>query len=145
MAWSGVLMRLPEVSSLTELPKDWTTPAIGTIAEVRSRLEQAFPDQRHMDGQTCIEDEEFWIEFNYRLARHGSTVESIGVRSNAGPGAMAAMKHACDVLGLRMVDCQSGEVADLSEQTESSMQEFTAWRDRVRRGFSGDTDGESSD
>jgi len=125
------MLRLPPDVALADIPRDWTMPAIGTPADVRAWLEQAFPGQDHADGQTCVVGDGFWIEFNCGLADECGQVESIGVRSNAAPGAVAVMKVACEVLELRLVDCQTSEIADFSDQTEASMAEFTAWRDRI--------------
>jgi len=125
------MLRLPNEVELADLPHDWKCPAIGTPAEVRQKFEKAFPGEQHEDCQTYVVGEMFWIEFNYRVDNKSGLVESIGVRSNAGVGAIDMMKRACEVLGLRMVDCQTMEIADFSDRSEASMEQFTAWRDRA--------------
>jgi hypothetical protein len=134
MSWGAILLRLPPHVTLDELPDDWQPPSFGAVADIRRQFERAFPGQHHADGQSCVEGETFWIEFNYRSEKSGGEVESIGIRSNAGPGAMAVMQRACDVLGLRMVDCQTGQLADFSSETQASIDGFCAWRDRVLHG-----------
>jgi hypothetical protein len=134
MSWGALMMRLPKDLSMADLPRvlpaDWRPPAIDSADEVRARFEELFPGQIHRDGQTCLEGEEFWIELNYRVDRKSGLVESIGVRSNAGAGAMALLKRACDAFDTRLVDCQSGEFADFSDGTMASMRQFSEWRDR---------------
>lgn len=135
----AILMRFPE-GAVSDIPKDWKPPAIGTVAEVKAVFEGIFPGQRHFLGQTCVDGDGFWIEFNYGKhveqgklvpVKEEELIEAIGIRSNVGAGAMAAMTFACEKLGCRMMDCQSGELADFSEQTEISMTEFAEWRDRA--------------
>ena len=140
MAWGALLMRFPKGVELHEVPKDWKPPAIGTVEEVKGVFEGLFPDQRHILGQTCVDGEGFWIEFDYGTyvpderplrVESDEAIESIGIRSNVGTGAMAILKAACEKLDCRMLDCQTGELADFSEATDSSMKEFAEWRDRA--------------
>jgi hypothetical protein len=44
---------------------------------------------------------------------------------------MGALKLACDKFDCRLLDCQTGELADFSEGTDASMKEFAEWRDRA--------------
>lgn len=131
MSWDGIMLRLPNAVALDDLPNDWKSPVIGILNEVQALLQRAFPGQQHAEGRTCVVGDEFWIEFNYRIEMESGSVEHIGVRSNAGPGAMASMKRACEMLDLRMVDCQTSEIADFSDVTAESMERFAVWRDRI--------------
>lgn len=86
-----------------------------------------------MDGQSSVEGDGFWVLFNYSVRNEAGTIESIGVEASSTPAAIAVPKHACVVFGVRMVDCQTGEFADFSEATETSMNEFAEWRERAIR------------
>jgi hypothetical protein len=115
---------------MSELPVGWKPPSIGMPAELQTRLKQVFPGHRHIDGQTSVEGDSFHILLNYKPRSHDGAVESISVQSTPAPEAMAQLQRACELLGLRLFDCQTGELADFSSETASSMESFAAWRER---------------
>lgn len=131
MAWDGIMLRLPVGVPLSELPNDFQTPTIGALDDVKSLLKGAIPDGNYNPTQLVIVGSEFWCEFNFRLDAKGAMVEHVGVRSNVGAGALAAMKRVCEVLDLTLIDCQTGEIADFAERTLDSVKEFAEWRDRA--------------
>lgn len=135
MSWDAILMGLPKGLSMDELsksyPADWKPPAIGSSGDVLAQFQRLFPGLDHLEGQTCVTSDDFWIEFNYRVDKVSGCIDSIGIRSNAGPGAMAVMQRVSEAFDVRMVDCQSGQFADFSDSTNDSMRQFTDWRDRV--------------
>ena len=142
MAWEAILMRYPEGVAASELPAEWQPPAIGTAEQLRETFEKAFPGHRHEMGATSVDGDGFWIKFDYgchlkdgKIAKVGKDdlIDSIGIRSNAGPGAVAILRLASEKLGCRMLDYQSGEFGDFSEGTESSMKKYTEWRDQMLR------------
>lgn len=133
MSWDGLMMRFPPNIRISEMPTDWKPPSLGTPSEVQDQLKRAFPEHRHIDGQTSIDGETFFILLNYSPRNDDGAVESIGVQSTPAPEAIAQLKRACELLDLRFYDCQTGEFADFSSETEASMENFAAWRERVMR------------
>jgi hypothetical protein len=142
MAWEAIMMRYPEGIGPSELPDEWKRPSIGTAEQVKAAFEEAFPGQRHEIGMTSVDGDGFWIKFGYgchikdgKIAEveKDDLVQAISIRSNAGPGAVAVLRLACENLGCRILDFQTGEFADFSEATESSMKKYTEWRDRMLR------------
>lgn len=133
MSWDGLMMRFPPNIRVSEIPTDWQPPVIGTGSEVQERFKQIFPEHCHMEGQTAVEGDSFFILFDYQARNEQGTVDSISVQSTPVPEAMTQLKRVCELLNLRFLDCQTSEFADFSRETEASMENFAAWRDRVLR------------
>ena len=127
MAWGGLIFRTPPDATLDSLPQDYSLPSLGSPSDVRHELETLLPDQTHTEGQSCIDGGGFWIELNY-----GSepSIDSIGVRTNADENALTILQTACESLGARLFDNQTGDFADFSDATSSSMAAFRDFRDR---------------
>jgi hypothetical protein len=130
MAWGAILLKLPNVVRLEDLPHDYQPSAIGTPEEIHAVLKGLFPDHEHTVGTTSYYDETCYVEFNYQ---NDGIIDSIGIRSNAGPTALTVMKAVCDVLDVTMIDNQSGQIADFAEVTQENMEEYRAWVKRVIR------------
>ena len=130
MSWDGLIFRAPAGVSLQNMPSDFQMSPLGTTTEIGDILRRLFPDQRHHFGQCCIQGEDFWLELNF-TERNEDISSSIGVRSNAGLGVLPVLRQVCDAFKARLVDCQSGEFADLESETTLSMNSFTEWRDRA--------------
>lgn len=133
MTWDAVLFRAPQGVAIDDLPRDWRLPPIGTPEEVKVVFEEEFPGQRHVEGQSSVEGDTFWVLFNYNARNDAGKIESIGVQASPTPAAIAVLRHACEVLGVRMMDCQTGEFADFSQATVTSMDEYARWRERALR------------
>ncbi|MDB4679579.1 hypothetical protein OAE80_01200 [Planctomycetaceae bacterium] len=134
MTWGASLIRLPEGMTIAEMKEqfgsDWQVPAVGTLAEVKDGLSALFPHADHSDGQTNFEDGYVRVQFNYIDRTGNGIIESIGVNSNGDSDSIPVLKRVCEHFGLRMVDHQSGELADFSSGTIQSMKDFSAFRDR---------------
>lgn len=131
MSWDGIMLRVPVGVPLMDLPSDLKTSPIGSLKDVSDLLERAIPGCEHNDDGVVVDGKTFWIEFSYRLDGNSVLVDYLGVRSDAGPGAMPLMKRVCDLLDVSLFDCQTGEIADFDEHTEDSMNRFAEWRDRA--------------
>ena len=136
MTWGASLMRLPDGMTMSEIAEkygnDWTLPPIGSVTEIGDVMKSLFLDSKHLDGESTVESEYTYVQFNYRDRTGNGTVESIGVVSNGDEDGIAIIKTVCERLDLRMVDHQSGEIADFESEPQRSMEEFRAFRDRAR-------------
>lgn len=131
MSWGGVILRAPYGLAMANLPGEFVVRPLGSSDFVRGILEQLFPDQTHVDSQSWICGEYFWLELNYgHDVSPAGTIDSISVRSNAENGAIHALKSVCDALDARLFDNQTGEFADFADNTRSSLREFVDFRDR---------------
>jgi hypothetical protein len=134
MTWGASLMRLPDDMTIAEMEiefgSDWQVPSVGTLSEVRDGLVALFPDADHIDGQTNLEDGYARVQFNYTDRTGNGIIESIGINSNGDTESIPVIRLVCKKFGLRMVDHQSGEVADFSSGTMKSMADYSAFRDR---------------
>ena len=134
MEWEAILMQFPDEANVEGLPKHWRPPSLGSSAEVRAHFEAAFPNVRHCDGQTRIETDGGWVEFNYLPSEAtDDLVQVIQVHSNADPSIVPALQVASKTLDCRLLDLQTAEYADFGQQTEASMREFLVLRSRVLR------------
>ena len=129
MAWGGLIFLTPPGATLDSLPADYSLPSLGSTSDVRSTLETLLPAHKHIDGQTVIHGDAFWIELNYTPAE---SVDSIGVRTNADMEAMAVLKSVCHALAARLYDNQTGDFTDFADDMSSSMEQFRNFRDRNR-------------
>ena len=130
MAWGGLIFRVPQGTRAAELTSDSQLQPLGSEEQIRSKLAELFPDQRHRIGQSCIEGDDFWLELNYARPTDGELHTCIGVRSNAGGGALMVLKRICEAFGARLFDNQMGEFTDLQTETRESMKIFREFRDR---------------
>lgn len=134
MDWEAILMRFPDGVVAEDIPKDWQPPAIGTLAEVKSTLETAFPHGEHDAGQSTVRGEEFQVEFSFCVMDESDdSVRAISVRSNASLDAVPILRSASEEFDCRLFDLQAGLFADFGEQTEASMSDFVVLRSRMKR------------
>ncbi|QDU60709.1 hypothetical protein Pan216_15580 [Planctomycetes bacterium Pan216] len=131
MAWGGLIFRAPKEVSVEDLPSDFEVPPLGTKEEVSQVLRQLIPQGDHGDDRSSVVGDDFWLELNLDRREEGSTLTSIGVRSNGGLGAIGILQQICDALGARLYDNQEGDFADLGNNTRASMEAFAAFRDRA--------------
>lgn len=130
MAWGGLIFRAPDGVRIVDLPNDFQLEPLGSDEEIRTKLAETFPDQRHTAGRSCIEGDDFRVELNYADAEDQGPRTCIGVRSNAGDGALLVLKRVCEAFGARLYDNQTGDFADLELETRDSMKAFREFRDR---------------
>ncbi len=130
MSWDGIIFCAPANVSINDLPSDFQMPSLGTTAEIGERLRSLFPEESHFEGQCCVKGDGFWLEFSFGYPKDVVHRDFIGVRTNAGLGVIPVLAQVCGAFNARLFDNQTSEFADLSSETESSMSEFAAWRDR---------------
>ena len=133
MEWEAILMRIPDGIGFEELPKNWQPPSIGNSVEVKSLLEAALPHEDHIDGHSRIEGDGFWVEFDYEPSEPDELVRAVVVRSSASLGAVSILRLASETLDCRLLDLQTGRVADFGEQTEASINDFIELRRRMKQ------------
>ena len=132
--WEAILMRFPDGITPEDIPRDWQPPSIGTLAEVKSTLEQAFPYGKHDEGHSTVGDGDSLVEFSYGLMEGDDEgVRAITAHTNAGLDTVPVLRSASEKLGCRLLDLQAGQFADFSEQTEASVRAFVELRNRMNR------------
>jgi len=137
MTWGASLMRLPDGMAMSEIAKnygdDWTLPPVGSVTEIGNVMKSLFPDSEHLGDESTVETDYTYVQFNYRDRTGDGTVESIGVVSNGDEDGIGIIKTVCEHFDLRMVDHQSGEIADFENEPRRSMEEYRAFCDRARQ------------
>lgn len=124
-----MLMRFPACGDIDNLPADWEPPAIGTVAEIRVRLEEAFPDAQHVDGQTSVRGPGFSVDFDYSVPPESDgQVRAVAIISSPSPYAIPVFTLACECLNVLMYDYQSGQITPGSDGTLESIRTFSEWR-----------------
>ena len=137
MGWSCVLLKLPDwlPSGVDLEPGDWpadlVVPKLGTHEEVRELLAAAFPDGEHQETQSMIRGQSDFLLFNHLVTKGETLVSSLGVDSGGDTWALGIIQAACERLGLRGLDCQTGQILDFSAATDKSAREFREFRDRA--------------
>ena len=137
MTWGASLMRLPKGMNIAEIAEeygnDWQPPPVGSVAEIRDALKSLFPDAKHHGDESVIQEGYAYVQFSYGDRKGTGWVESIGVVSNGDEDGIAIIQAVCERLDLKMVDHQSGEIADFEQEPGRSMEEYRAFRDRALR------------
>lgn len=135
MTWGASLMRLPRGMTIAQIAEeygnDWQLPSVGSVAEIGDALQSLFPDAKHHGDESVIQDGRVYVRFNYGDKKGTGSVESIGVVSNGDEDCIAVIQAVCERLDLRMVDHQSGEVADFDQEPQCSMEEYREFRERA--------------
>jgi len=132
MSWDAIIMHFGDARTIDDFPADFSPPPVADAATLKATLRRLFPDADHHDERSCLEGDDFWLELNHGCHTDESgNVSAISVRSNAGKGAISQLRRLCDALNSRMLDIQSSQFADFSEETEQSMGSYSEWRDRV--------------
>lgn len=136
MTWGASLMRLPDGMTIGEIASkfgdDYRLVPVGSVIEIGVAMKSLFPDAEHRDDETTVRGEYAYVRFNYRGRAGKGTVESIGVVSNGDDDGIAIIERVCDRLDLKMVDHQTGEIADFDHEPRRSMEAYRAFRDRAR-------------
>jgi hypothetical protein len=101
------------------------------VDEVADAFKSLFPDAEHHEDESVIQDGHVYVRFNYRDRKGTGSVESIGVVSNDDEDCIAIIQAVCQRLDVRMVDHQSGEIADFEQEPQRSMEQYRAFRDRA--------------
>ena len=132
MSWDAITMRFGDAKTIDDLPADFNPPPVADAGTLKATLRGLFPDAEHHDERSFLEDNNYWLELSYGCHTDDSgNVSAVGVRSNAGKRAISHLRKLCDALHSRMLDIQTSEFADFSDETENSMQSFSQLRDRA--------------
>ena len=135
MTWGASLMRLPKSMTIAEIAEeygnDWQEPPVGSVADIADAFKSLFPDAQHHGDESVIQEGYAYVQFNFLDRQRTGSVESIGVVSNGDEDSIAIIQAVCERLDLRMVDHQSGEIADFEQEPQRSMKEYRAFCDRA--------------
>lgn len=132
MSWDAIIMQFGDAKSIDDFPADFSPPPLAHRETLKATLRRLFPDADHQDGRSYLEGDDFWLELSHGCHTDESGyVSAVSVRSNAGKGAISQLRRLCGALNSRMLDIQSSQFADFSEDTEHSMRSFSEWRDRA--------------
>lgn len=118
MSWGGLIMRFGAAKTIADFPPDFKPPPVATAAQLRGLLRQLFPDANHFVERSQCTGDDFWLELNHGCHTDlDGNVSAISVRSNAGSGAIPHLKRLCAALEVRLLDLQTSEFADFSQET----------------------------
>ena len=125
-------MRFGDAKTINDFAPEFNPPPVATVSSLKDTLLRLFPNAEHADERSYLEGQDFWLELNHGChTDEDGNVSAVGIRSNAGRGAIEHLKQLCDALEARLLDIQTSEFADFSDMTASSMDAFAAWRDRT--------------
>ena len=127
MAWGGLIFATPIGATLESLPSDYVMPSLGSSSDVQAAIVSLFPDDEHSRGRSNIRTASCWVELNYES---NGSVDSLGVRSNAGETALPILQSVCNHFSARLYDNQTGDFTDFGGNASSSMADFRDFRDR---------------
>jgi hypothetical protein len=134
MKWEAILVRVPEGLKPEDIPKHWPPLSIGSLAEVKAKLEAMFPGGQHDDSHSAVEADGDEVEFSYALLdEDDDSVRAISVQCNGSFDTVPVLRSASENFACRLFDIQTGQFADFGEQTEASMNDFVALRSRMKR------------
>jgi hypothetical protein len=131
MSFGAVLAPLPAdlpAAEFVELPEGFVPPLVGTVVEVRARLEAAFPGHEHSDGQSAVRADGSLVLLD-AICDEDGMVTCVGVTCGGEAAELAVIQIASEALGLRPLDCQTGELMDFGPATEESARAFREFRD----------------
>jgi hypothetical protein len=129
VSWTIVVVNLPPVASLDDLPGDFEAGSLGTREEVSAKIRQVVPEVNFSDPTWGVIDGEDWaIEIN--VGKEIDRVEFVGLRLTGGEGAIHVVDHLLAQLGWRAVDAQSGELYE-PQASRAGFDRWRQWRDRV--------------
>jgi hypothetical protein len=135
MSWDALIMHFGDAKLIEDVPSGFTPPPVATSTELRALLLRLYPDGEHEPDRSHLQGDDYWLELNHGCHTGvDGTVSCVGVRSNAGSGAIQQLKRLCAALDAQLYDIQTGEITDFSTATgniQGSMQRFAEWRDRV--------------
>ena len=135
MSWDAIIMHFGDARIIEDVPSDFTPPPVATSMELKAILSRLDPDAEHGPDRSDLQGDDFWLELNHGCHTDADgNVSCVGVRSNAGAGAIRQLRRLCDAMGAQLYDIQTGEITDFSTSTadvQDSMQKFAEWRDRA--------------
>ena len=135
MSWDALIMHFGGARMIEDVPSGFTPPPVATSMNLKAILSRLYPDAEHEPGRSHLRGDDYWLELSHGCHTDvDGNVSCVGVRSNAGLGAIAKLKQLCDDLDAQLYDIQTGEITDFSTHTadtQGSMQQFAEWRDRA--------------
>jgi hypothetical protein len=123
MSWDIIVQDFPDVTSVSEIPDDFQPAAIGTRSALIARIKAAIPSADFSDPSWgLIVAETGSVEVNIG---DDEQCDSLMLHVRGGEGAFPLVVALLEAVGLRAIDCQTGEFFDPS----ASQASFATWRD----------------
>ena len=129
MSWDVFLFNAPPgMKSLDDLSEDFKVAPLGPKDEVIAKLTHALEIDFSDRSWGIHNTESYSIEFNMGA----DPVESIMLHVRGGGEVMGAIRAAADALGVRALDCSTGDWIDFeSAKADDSWQRWQAYRDQI--------------
>lgn len=123
MSWDIIAQDFPDVSKVDDIPDDFQPKPIGLRADIISKITNIFPTADFRDPSWgLIETKDGSIEVNIGEQEE---CDNFMLHVRGGPSAFPAVSSILQAVGVRAIDCQTGDFFD-SSASESS---FASWRD----------------
>ena len=128
MSWDLLVVNLPDVESIDDIPKDYVLPSLGKLENIIARIKKIIPkvDFSHSDWVILIE-ESFSIEFSMGT---NETCDSFMLHVRGGGNAVLTISYLLKEMRLRAYDCQSGDFFTV-DSAQGSFADWQAFRDGV--------------
>jgi hypothetical protein len=132
VSWDAHILRLDRlVSSLAELPNDYTPPAVGSAVHVRASITEAFPTTDWADPSWGVLDcGEYALEFSLGS---DDPIPSFSVHVRGDGDPIRPLVAMCTSNGWRVIDVQTTELLDPQDPSTDSWARFREYRDRVTK------------
>jgi len=135
MSWDALVTHFGDARMIEDVPSGFSPPPVATTTDLKAILGRLYPDAQHEPDRSHVRGDGYWLELNHGCHTDvEGNVSCVGVRSNAGLGAIEKLKQLCDALNAQLYDIQTGEITDFSTHaadTQGSMRRFAEWRDRA--------------
>lgn len=129
MSWDISVQHLPEsAASVDEIPDDFQPSPLGPRSQVIANILRVIPDVDFADPSWgMLNRPSFSIEFNMGTE---DLCDSFMLHVRGGGDAMRQIDQLLSSLGLRGLDCQSGDFFRM-EESGGTFQQWQDYRDRV--------------
>lgn len=129
MSWDIIVMNLPDVPTVAEIPEGFQPPPIGPRSALISRILAVCPQADFSDpAWGIIQGADWSIEVNVGTEE---TCSSIALHVRGGDTAMSTVATILGHLRLRGIDVQTGEFFVDGPESRSSFRAWREYRDRV--------------
>lgn len=128
MSWDGLMCKFP-TNNIDDIGNDWRPQKIGTKEEVLNAIKKEYQNGEFSENQVNILTDTTWVELNF----YEDPVSSISIRTNAGHDTIKILKRLCMIFDSRILDHQTGEIADFDAHTQNSIEEYAKLRDKARK------------
>jgi len=119
MSWDIFIQDLPDVRSMQDVPVDFRPRPIGTLDDLRNKIQQAVPQAEQQDSDWLfINTPEIDISIQFHM-EDATQVRYIVAHVHGGTQSAACIAAIIQQLGLRALDTATGEFFDGAGLDES--------------------------